>query len=330
MESTRNKLIHLLSVSNDIFISGQEISDKLNISRSAIWKHMKELEKDGYIIEAIRNKGYRIVDAPKKVSQNTIQWGLNTEWLGKTIYHKETTTSTQHIAHQLAQVNSAHGTVVIADEQTAGKGRLSRQWHSAKQQGIWLSMIIRPNILPHLAPQLTLLTATVLADVLKHELKLDPKIKWPNDIIMDDKKIAGILTEMQAEQDQIQYIVIGMGINVNQQQIDLPADIQDKATSISIVSEKKWDITNLIQLILVQFEETYAAYMRKGFSVIKEKWERYGYRIGEITRIKTHKEVNEIKIIGIAEDGALLAESLDGKVSKVYSGEIDWFDKGSF
>jgi BirA family transcriptional regulator, biotin operon repressor / biotin---[acetyl-CoA-carboxylase] ligase len=330
MESTRNKLIKLLSVNGNTFISGQEISNQLNISRSAIWKHMKELEKDGYNIEAVRNKGYRILESPDKVSENTIQWGLPTEWLGKNVIHKESTTSTQHIAHQLAQDNADHGTIVIADEQTAGKGRLSRQWYSAKNKGVWVSIILRPTILPYLAPQLTLLTATVLAEVLANELNLDPKIKWPNDILIQDKKVAGILTEMQAEQDQIQYIVLGIGMNVNQDREDLPQDIQSKASSLKIQAGYSFDITSIIQKILVSFEKSYQEFIETGFSTVKDRWESYGYRIGEKTRIKTLKEVSEATIVGIAEDGALLAKYNHDTVKKVYSGEIDWFDNGQF
>jgi BirA family transcriptional regulator, biotin operon repressor / biotin---[acetyl-CoA-carboxylase] ligase len=325
MESTRSKIIHLLSINKDNYISGQEISDQLSISRSAIWKHMKELEKDGYIIEAKRNKGYRIVKSPRKVSENTVQWGLNTEWLGRSIIHKETTTSTQAIAHQLAMDNAPHGTAVIADEQTRGKGRLSREWYSAKNKGIWLSIIMRPLILPYLAPQLTLLTATVLADVLKEELGLNPKIKWPNDIILNDKKVSGILTEMQAEQDQVQYIVIGIGMNVNHEQNEIPDDIKKRATSLYLETGNTLDITKLIQQIFVTFEKSYAEYTQQGFDVIKKRWESYGYRIGEKMKIKTFQKEQDAILLGIAEDGALLAKYNDGSVQKVYSGEIDWF-----
>jgi BirA family transcriptional regulator, biotin operon repressor / biotin---[acetyl-CoA-carboxylase] ligase len=325
MESTRSKIIQVLSTNDDNFISGQEISEQLKISRSAIWKHMKELEKDGYVIEAKRNKGYRIIQSPGKVSENTVQWGLETKWLGKSIIHRETVTSTQIIAHQLAMNNAPHGTVVIADEQTAGKGRLNREWFSAKNKGIWLSIIIRPAILPYLAPQLTLLTATVLADVLRKNLDLNPKIKWPNDIIVQDKKVSGILTEMQAEQDRVQYIVIGIGMNVNQKLEEIPDDIQSKATSLMIQTGRNLDITNLIQKILISFEKTYEEYSNHGFPIIKERWESYGYRLGEKTKIKTFQSVQDAILIGIADDGALLAKYNDGEVKRIYSGEIDWF-----
>ncbi|MFS0672652.1 biotin--[acetyl-CoA-carboxylase] ligase [Ornithinibacillus sp. 179-J 7C1 HS] len=325
MESTRSKIINLLSTKQDTYISGQEISNQLNISRSAIWKHIKELEKAGFIIEGIRNKGYRIVQSPNNVSENTVQWGLNTKWLGKSIIHKESTTSTQHLAHQLASEDKEHGTVVIADEQTQGKGRLSRDWYSAKDKGIWMSILLRPTIPPYLAPQLTLLTATVLADVLKESLNLVPKIKWPNDILLDNKKVSGILTEMQAEQDRIDYVVIGIGMNVNHEQQDLLANIQSKATSLKLVSGKSIDITELIQKILEYFEAAYEEFMNNGFSNIKEKWESYGYRLGESISITTYHDVQKAVLVGIDEDGALLAKFKDDEIKKIYSGEIDWF-----
>ncbi|WP_099158338.1 biotin--[acetyl-CoA-carboxylase] ligase [Virgibacillus ndiopensis] len=328
MASTRNKLIKLLEKTRDNYVSGQFLSEELNISRAAIWKHMKELEKDGYEIEGKSKRGYRILKSPEKLSENTIQWGLNTEWLGKKIIHKSSTTSTQHIAHQLAQENTPHGTIVIADEQTAGKGRMNRKWHSTEGKGVWMSILLRPDILPYLAPQLTLLTATVLADVLSKDMDTEPKIKWPNDILINNKKTAGILTEMQAEQDQIQYVVIGVGINVNHTLGDIPEDIHRKATSLQIETNKTFDITNLIQHILQTFESAYDSYIKYGFPNVKNKWESYGFRIGETIQIKTIKKSWEAVFLGIAEDGALLTKNNDGEIKKLYSAEIDWYREG--
>lgn len=328
MESTRNRLIELLETSDQQFVSGQLLSEKLKISRSAIWKHMKELEKDGYHVEGVSRKGYRIVKFPDKVSENTIQWGLRTNWLGKNIIHKTSTTTTQQIAHQAAQDNAEHGTIVIADEQTKGKGRMNRQWNSTKGKGIWMSIILRPDVLPVMAPQLTLLSATVLADVIAEHTALTPKIKWPNDILINNQKTAGILTEMQAEQDQIQYVVIGIGINVNQVTEDFDKDIQDKATSLQIQTGHKWNIKDFIQHVLQSFEESYDAFMQNGFPEVKQKWESYGYRIGEQIKIKTlHKEW-KAKFLGIAEDGALLTKTDNDDIKKIYSGEIEWFMRG--
>src|SRR5699024_5682002 len=156
MSSTRNRLIDILANHQNGYVSGQTLSEMLDVSRSAIWKHMNELKKDGYKIEGVANKGYRIVSLPKTVSENTIAWGLQTDWLGKTIVHRDTIDSTQTLAHQLALEGAKHGTIVVANEQTQSRGRVSRKWYSPAGEGIWLSMILRPNILPYLAPQLTL------------------------------------------------------------------------------------------------------------------------------------------------------------------------------
>jgi BirA family biotin operon repressor/biotin-[acetyl-CoA-carboxylase] ligase len=325
MESTRNKLISLLAKEKDGFISGQNLSEQLQISRSAIWKHMNELKKDGYQIEAQSNKGYRITGFPEKISENTLKWGLDTVWAGKTIIHKEKVSSTQHIAHDAARKNAAHGTTVIADEQKEGKGRMNRSWQSARDKGIWLSLILRPEIQPQLAPQLTLLTATVLADVLSMHTDTKPMIKWPNDILLNEKKCAGILTELQAEQDQIQYIVIGIGLNVNQSEAEWNGSIRKKATSLKAETGKSWSIKELFQEFLTSFEKAYDAYMEKGFSEVKNKWESYGFRLGEKIKIKTMNKTWEALFSGLADDGALVIKEEDGELITLYSAEIDWF-----
>lgn len=331
MESTRNKLIHLLAENKDTYISGQKLSEQLNISRSAIWKHMNDLKKDGYIIEAKSKLGYRIIGYPDKITANTLQWGLNTNWLGKKIIHREVTSSTQIIAHNAAKESiSRHGTIVIADEQTSGRGRMNRTWHTKKGDGMWLSMVLEPPLPPYLAPQLTLLTAVALADTIKELTPLHPLIKWPNDILFSNgKKCAGILTELQAEQDQIDYVIIGVGLNINQQLEDWPEELQQRATSLRIESGTEWSIQQIIQHFLVSFEHIYDLYIKKGFQVVKTKWEKYGFRIGEMITIHQLNKQQKAIFYGLAEDGALLVKNAENRVERLYSGEIDWFDYSS-
>src|SRR5690625_3191206 len=309
MQTTLSKLIQLLAENKEVYISGQRLAKVLNISRSAIWKHMKDLKNDGYVIEAKSRLGYRIIETPNKLSANTLTWGLQTKWLGQRITHKETMHSTQTIAHELAQEGVQHGTVVIADEQTDGKGRMNRPWHSESEKGMWLSMILKPSILPYLAPQLTLLTATVLAEVISSYTHIRPHIKWPNDILINGKKVAGILTEMQAEQDKILYVVIGIGLNVNQSSDELLENIQAKATSLLDVTGKKWDLKEIILHLLHTFENRYDTYIQNGFPEVKDKWESYGFKMGEPIWIKTLKNEWQATLLGIAEDGALLTKT---------------------
>ncbi|MFC7320673.1 biotin--[acetyl-CoA-carboxylase] ligase [Halobacillus campisalis] len=327
MESTRNRLIKLLN-QEDNYISGQQLSDHLNISRTAVWKHMKELEKDGYEVEAVQRKGYRIIASPDKTSENTIHWGLSTSWIGHQLHHYEEVDSTQDIVHQLAKQGKPHGTVVVADEQIKGKGRMSRPWHSPKGKGIWMSILLRPELSPVQAPQITLLAATVLAKVITSQSQLIPFIKWPNDILINHKKVSGILTEMQAEHDQIQYVAIGIGINLNQSAEEIPVDIRHKASSLRAESKEEWNITSTIQEILKQFESTYDQYAAEGFNYVKEIWETYGYKIGEKVTISTMRRTWEATLVGIEPDGALIARDSEGKREKLYSAEIQWGEGG--
>ncbi|MCP3025880.1 biotin--[acetyl-CoA-carboxylase] ligase [Halobacillus sp. A5] len=328
MESTRNRLIQLLDKA-DGYVSGQQLSEQLDISRTAVWKHMKELEKDGYKIEALQRKGYRILSSPNKVSGNTVQWGLNTKWLGHNLYHYEEVNSTQEIAHQLAKQGKPHGTVIIADEQVKGKGRMSRPWHSPKGKGIWMSILLRPDLAPVQAPQLTLLAATVLAEVFAKVFKVTPQIKWPNDILVAHKKVSGILTEMQAEHDQIQYVVLGIGINVNQNEDEIPVDLRHIASSLKVESDQECSITDTIQDLLHQFEITYDQFMTQGFQHVKTVWEKYGYKIGEQVTIKTMRKEWDAVLVGIEPDGALKARDINGEEEKLYSAEIQW-GKGGY
>ncbi|MEC3885878.1 biotin--[acetyl-CoA-carboxylase] ligase [Halobacillus litoralis] len=327
MESTRKELIELLNHLEG-HISGQELSDQLGISRTAVWKHMNELKKDGYEIEAVQRKGYKILSSPDKISENTLRWGLGTKWLGHELHHYDQVESTQEIVHQLAKQGKPHGTVVIADEQVKGKGRMSRNWDSPKGKGIWMSILLRPNLPPVQAPQITLLAATVLARMIAERSSLVPQIKWPNDLLINHKKVSGILTEMQAEQDTIQYIVLGMGMNVNQEDREIPSDIQYKASSLKIESSEHWNIQQTVQHILRLFEETYERFESHGFASIKKDWEHFGYKIGEEVTISTMRKTWQATLIGIEPDGALRARSIDGEEEKLYSAEIHWGEGG--
>lgn len=326
---TRKKLITLLSNHEGGYISGQRLSEELQISRSAIWKHMKALEKDGFEIEAVSRKGYRIVSAPNEMSSSSIQWGLETEWLGKKVIFEKQTDSTQKIAHMLANEGASHGTVVVADEQLQGRGRLSRPWYSKKGKGIWMSIILRPDMEPYRAPQLTLLTAVATSNMLKQTAKIPVQIKWPNDIYIHDRKLAGILTEMQGEQDRIEYVIIGIGMNINHSHADFPEDVENKATSLKIESEKEWKREPFIQALLKELEQLYALYMKEGFEPIKEMWEQSAYKLGEIITIHTSQHQWVGRLIGLHHDGALIVEDKDKKTHRIYSGEIDWKKDGA-
>lgn len=321
--SIRKQLLEIFSEANGEFLSGQTISEKLGCSRTAVWKHMEGLRNEGYELEAVRRLGYRIASKPDKVTANEIGLGLQTEFLGRTVYFEESVASTQQIAARLAYEGAAEGTVVVAEEQTAGRGRLSRKWHSPKGTGIWMSMILRPTVPVHQAPQLTLLTAVSVAQAIEKYTDLSVGIKWPNDILINGKKAVGILTEMQADPDKINAVIIGIGINVNQKQEHFAEDIQHIATSLATEADKSFVRAELMQMIFLQMEKLYKEYLEHGFGVIKLLWESYAMSIGKEITARTIKQTIIGVAKGITADGVLLLEDKDGNVHHIHSADIE-------
>ncbi len=317
----------MFTKSNGEFLSGQKISEELGCSRTAVWKHIEELRQAGYELEAIRRKGYRITKIPEKISSNEISLGLKTLNLGRVIHFEESVGSTQKIAHQLAHDGALEGTLVVAEEQTSGRGRLNREWFSPKYTGVWMSLILRPNLPPAKAPQLTLLTAVAISQAIEEVTSLRPDIKWPNDILLNKKKTVGILTEMQAEADKINSVIIGIGINVNQQLEHFPEELHTIATSLSIELKKPINRAELIQMVLLKFENLYQIYLEHGFYPIKLLWESYAISIGKkiIARTITGTLTGTAK--GITEDGVLMLEGEDGKISYIHSADIELDNK---
>lgn len=318
----RRKIIDAFSNANGGFVSGQEIADYVCCSRTAVWKHIEELRNEGYVLEAIRNKGYRIISAPGNVTRNEIQIGLQTIAFGQNIHYEESVDSTQKIAKRLANEDATEGTIVIAEEQTLGKGRLSRNWHSPKFTGIWMSLILRPNIPFHDAPQLTLLAAVAVAQAIEDVTDLTPEIKWPNDLLIKGKKVTGILTELQAESDRIHSVIIGIGVNVNQKLSDFPEELQGTATSLFIESGKNISRSALIQQILCNMEKLYHTYLQHGFGPVKLLWESYAISLGKELKATTVNETIIGKALGITDSGVLLLEDEIGKVHHIYSADV--------
>jgi len=319
----RKKLIDAFTAANGDYLSGQYLAEYIGCSRTAVWKHIEELRKHGFELEAIQRKGYRIVKTPDQISADEIRLGLTTNFLGQSIHYQESVDSTQKIAKTLSYENAPEGTVVIAEQQLSGRGRLNRIWHSPKYTGVWMSMILRPNIPLQKAPQLTLITAVAVVQAIQEVSNLSPKIKWPNDILLNGKKVTGILTELQAEADQIFAIIIGVGINVNQQLEDYPEEIQQIATSLAIESGEKISRAQVIRSVLSHFEKLYLLYLEQGFTPIKLLWESYAISIGKSIIARTLTDNIRGKALGITDDGVLMIEDEAGVVHHVYSADID-------
>jgi BirA family transcriptional regulator, biotin operon repressor / biotin---[acetyl-CoA-carboxylase] ligase len=319
----RKKLLEAFTNSEQEYVSGQYLADVMGCSRTAVWKHIEDLRKEGFELEAVRKKGYKILNLPKSISADRVRLGLKTEFIGKVIHYEETVDSTQKIAHLLSHEGAVEGTVVIAEEQKGGRGRMDRVWHSPKSTGIWMSLILRPKIPIQRAPQLTLLTAVAIVQAIEETTSLTPQIKWPNDILIEQQKVTGILTELQADADRIISVIIGMGLNINQTEDDFPPELREIATSLRIKEGKELDRAELIKVIFQKFETLYKIFLDKGFYPIKLLWESYAISIGKEITARTLNGSISGKALGITDEGVLKVEDDLGEIHHIYSADIE-------
>lgn len=320
----KDKILKRFLLASGEPISGQHLAEELGISRTAVWKHLQSLQEEGYIFDTIKKKGYLLISKPDRVDAASIASLLSTERFGQTIHYFEECATTQTIAHELARNGAADGTVVIAETQTDGKGRMSRPWESTRGKGIWMTVIIKPNVLPHQAPQFTLVAAVAIVNAMKSLYSnFTPVIKWPNDILINGRKCTGILTEMIAEMDRVQALLIGIGINVNQQQDDFPEVLHSIATSLSIEEDKTLNRAQLVGTILNYLENYSDLYIAEGFGPIKKLWEEASGTIGKQIKATTLTEVIQGKAIGITESGVLEIQLANGEIRSVYSADIE-------
>jgi len=318
----KEQILKLFTDHKDEFISGEYISKQLGISRTAIWKYMNELKEEGIEIEAVRKVGYKIVGKLDKIAPTDIKLGLETKQFGRNVVFHEEVESTQNIANELVFKGAEEGTIVLAERQVKGRGRLQRNWVTGEGKAIAMSLILKPNIPPKVAPQLTLLAAVALASAISKVTNLKPSIKWPNDILINNKKVCGILTEMHGDSDFISSVIIGIGLNVNQDKDDFPDDITSRATSLKIEEGQAILRSKIIQAILVEMEKLYAIFLEKGFVPIKLLWESYAISLGREITATTYSETIVGKALGITDEGQLLIQDQDGKIHTIYSADI--------
>ncbi|WP_246625013.1 biotin--[acetyl-CoA-carboxylase] ligase [Fictibacillus nanhaiensis] len=320
----KEALLHMLTENEGEFVSGQQISDKLNCSRTAIWKHVSELRKNGYTIEAVQKRGYRLLTSPDLVTSEEVSLYTGKGTFGKKFSYHLSVKSTQEIAHSLAREGAVEGSIVLADEQTGGRGRLGRAWQSPSGTGIWMSLILRPKIPLQKAPQLTLLIAVAASKAIEKVTGLEAAIKWPNDLLINGKKVAGILTELQAEADSIHSVIVGIGINVNQEKKHFTEEIAEIATSLAIEGNKTYKRAEIVGSILTEIESLYQSYLQNGFGVIKLLWEARAFSLGK--RITARSVSGSITgyAKGITDEGVLLLEDDQGEIHSIYSADIEF------
>jgi len=319
--STKNQILAFLKESKGNWISGESISRSLSVSRTAIWKHIQKLREDGYLIESSPKKGYLLKKTSHLLLTHEIREGLSTEVFGRRdiLYFGETD-STNTRAKELADHGAPEGTVIVSEKQTDGRGRKGRNWFSPSREGIYVSLILRPGISPDEAPKTTLLTAVAVAEALISLTRLKVNIKWPNDILISGKKIAGILTEIKAEMDAIDYIIVGLGLNVNTP--DFPDDIREKATSILIETGAPFSRVRVIKEYLKQYERYYKIFGSIGFDPILARWKTLSNIIGQQITVESMGTEHTGQVQDIDKDGVLILKDNSGQYHRIFSGDV--------
>lgn len=318
----RDAILSILRANEGAYISGEDVSRLMNVSRTAIWKHIQGLRRDGYIIDSNPRRGYRLMAVPDLLLASEILNGLQTRHIGRIIHHFMTTGSTNQEAKRLANEGAAEGTIVIAEQQTCGRGRMARPWFSPETGGIWFSLILRPGVNPAEAAKFTFLGAVAVTNAIRAVTGLAVEIKWPNDIHFQGRKLTGILTEMNAELDAINFIVMGIGINVNIDVVAFPVDIQATVTSLQREIGQKISRCMLLRNILQQFEILYDRVKAEGFAPVLTAWRSMNCTLGYEVSVSSVNQQFVGVAIDIDDEGALLIEKQDGAIERVIAGDV--------
>lgn len=303
------------------YVSGQELCERLKVSRTAVWKVMQQLQAEGYEIEAVRNRGYRLKESGDAYSQAELQSIMSSKWAGKNLLFFEKVDSTNNMVRTLAEQGAPEGTLVVAANQTAGKGRRGRSWSAPEGTSIAMSILLRPEFPPERASMLTLVMAMAIARGIREVTGLDAGIKWPNDIVADGKKLCGILTEMSTEMEYIRYVVIGIGINVSMK--EFPEELKQKATSLELCLGRPVKRAPLIDACMRAFEEYYEKYLQTlDLSLLQEEYNRELVNVGrEVTVLAPAGDYTGVSH-GINREGELVVELAGGEIRNVVSGEV--------
>lgn len=322
MPPTKYRLLACLKENSGRWVSGESISNQLGISRTAVWKQIHSLKSDGHRIRSAPRKGYRLDQAADILSAEEISACLTTRIMGRpSIVAFKQTDSTNQQAKLLAGQGASEGTIVTAESQTSGRGRRGRTWLSPVGQGLCLSIILRPPLTPAQAPQITLMTAVAVARTLGNA-GVQANIKWPNDILVEDKKIAGILTEISTDMDQVDWVIVGLGLNVNTPAYQVPAAIRGQATSMQIQKGHPLSRTELLGDLLYNFEVCYEQLKTEGFGPIMEQWRRMSDIIGRQVYVDVMGTRHWGTVAAVDDDGVLILEDAEGRTRRIFSGDV--------
>lgn len=316
----RNEILDYFRKADGNFVSGQQISKDLHVSRTAIWKHINVLKERGYIFESSTRKGYRLIYAPNLLTPLEIDSALHTETFGRHVVYLESTQSTNEEAKKIAREGAEEGTIVVAEEQITGHGRLARGFYSPFAKGIWFSLILRPKFFPMEASKCTLLAAVGVCRGIRRMGLADAGIKWPNDILVHGKKLVGILTLMSASMEKIDYIIMGIGINTGIKKNEFPEDFREGATSFlneGINVSRK----DLLAAIFGELEKEYSIAQDEGFDKVLDDWRALSVTLGQEVRVIFGDDSYTGKAVDIDRDGCLLVNT-GSEVKRVIAGDV--------
>lgn len=315
-----DRLIRLFVEHATVVVPGPKLAAEIGVTRATVWEWVEKLRAQGVEIEG-RNDGYRLRAVPDLLTPGFVRAALGDCTLGRKIVHYFAVGSTNSAALHLAAEGALHGTVVAAEEQTAGRGRFGRQWYSERGQGIYASVILRPPLAPSSAPVLTLMAGLALAQAVSDETGLAPDIRWPNDVLIGGKKAAGLLTEMSAEVDRIHSVVIGVGVNVNHPR--MPEDIRSIATSLRIETGNSFSRARLLACFLHRLEAHYAILLDRGSAPIIKSWTMASsFALNKRVRVRTAAGESVAQTDGLELTGALRLRFEDGRRESLLSGEV--------
>jgi BirA family biotin operon repressor/biotin-[acetyl-CoA-carboxylase] ligase len=308
-------------------LSGQELARRLGCSRAAVWKHVTALRRGGYRIEPRHAQGYVLVAGPDRLGPAELHPRLTGRW--REIVWRAEVDSTQRLARERARAGAPEGTVVVAESQTAGRGRLGRQWHSPAGANLYCTVVLRPDRPPSVVPQLALVAGVAVADAVRETIGGTPAIKWPNDVLLGGCKVAGILTEMEGEADRVAFVLVGIGVNVNLAADEFPAELAGRATSLRAVAGAPVDRAAFAARLLTALEARYGRFLAGGFAAIRPAFEATAFLTGRAVRVSGPEAATHGRVAGVDDDGALLLEGPDGARVRVLSGEVTLREEGA-